>query len=72
MPHVEPVPLEKAGLEIAGLYEKVNQTFGFVPHYFQALRRIPELVDAQLKMRVICLMNFANRFAMGCVLVADF
>lgn len=72
MPHAEPVPVEKAGLGRAGLYEKFNQTFGFVRHYFQAPERVPELVDARLKMRVICLMNFASHFLMGCVLVADF
>jgi len=53
MPYVEPVPVEKAGPELAGLYEKCTKTFGFVPNYFQAQGRIPDLVEAQLKMREV-------------------
>lgn len=53
MPYVEPIPVEKAGPELTGLYEQVTKTFGFVPNYFQAQGRIPELVDAQLKMRQV-------------------
>ena len=53
MPYVDPVPLERASSELACLYEKVRQTFGFIPNYFQAQGRIPELVDAQLKMREV-------------------
>jgi len=59
MPYVEPVPVENAGPELAGLYEQVNKTFGFVPNYFQAQGRIPELVDAQLKMREVIMRDGA-------------
>ena len=59
MPYVEPVPVETAGPDLAALYEKVRCTFGFVPNYFQAQGRIPELVDAQLRMREVIMRDGA-------------
>src|SRR5215470_6586837 len=59
MPYVDPVPVEKAGPELAVLYEKVRGTFGFIPNYFQAQGRIPELADAQLKMREVIMRDGA-------------
>src|SRR5262245_37592634 len=53
MPYVDPVPMEAAGPELKGLYEQVRQNFGFIPNYFLAQGRIPDLVDAQLRMREV-------------------
>ena len=53
MPYVEPVPVEKADPQLLGLYERVRESFGLIPNYFLAQGRIPELVDAQLRMREI-------------------
>ena len=59
MPYVEPVPVETAGPDLTSLYEKVRGAFGFVPNYFQAQGRIPELVDAQLRMREVIMRDGA-------------
>ena len=53
MPYVDPVPVEQAGPELKVFYEQVRQNFGFIPNYFLAQGRIPDLVDAQLKMREV-------------------
>ena len=53
MPYVDPVPLEQAGPELRKFYGQVQENFGFIPNYFLAQGRIPELVDAQLRMREV-------------------
>ena len=53
MPHVDPVPEQQAGPELKTYYNQVRQLFGFVPNYFLAQGRIPELVDAQLRIREV-------------------
>lgn len=53
MSYVDPVPMEQAGPELRVFYEQVRQNLGFIPNYFLAQGRIPELVDAQLRMREV-------------------
>ena len=42
------VPETEAGHELKGLYEQIKSKMGFLPNYFQALGRVPELVSGQL------------------------
>lgn len=59
MPYVDPVPAEKASPELRMFYDQVQQNFGFIPNYFLAQGRIPELVDAQLRMREVIMRDGA-------------
>ena len=59
MPYVDPVPVEEAGPELKVFYDQVRQNFGFIPNYFLAQGRIPDLVDAQLRMREVIMRDGA-------------
>lgn len=59
MPYVDPVLEQQAGLELKTHYEEVRRTFGFIPNYFLTQGRIPELVDAQLRIREVIMRDGA-------------
>jgi len=39
---------EHAGPELKPLYEKIREHYGFLPNYFQALGRYPDIIEGQL------------------------
>ncbi len=43
----------KKGPELRLLYQKVRETFGFMPNYFLVQGRMPDLVEAQLMIRQV-------------------
>ncbi len=53
MPFVTPVSEEQAGPELKLLYQKVRDSFGFMPNYFLVQGRMPDLVEAQLAIREV-------------------
>ena len=59
MPYVDPVLEQQAGLELKTHYEEVRRTFGFIPNYFLTQGRIPEWVDAQLRIREVIMRDGA-------------
>jgi len=50
MPYVDEVEQAEANAELSGIYQKVEKDFGFVPHFFKALGRMPEVIKAQLQL----------------------
>ncbi|HVA17569.1 MAG TPA: carboxymuconolactone decarboxylase family protein, partial [Candidatus Dormibacteraeota bacterium] len=50
MPYVDEVEQAEANAELSGIYQKIEKDFGFVPHFFKALGRMPEVINAQLQM----------------------
>src|SRR6516162_11335068 len=56
---IRPVPEQQAELELKTYYEQVRRTFGFMPNYFLTQGRIPELVDAQLRIREVIMKDGA-------------
>ncbi len=43
----------KKGPELRLLYQKVRETFGFIPNYFLVQGRMPDLVEAQVMIRQV-------------------
>jgi uncharacterized peroxidase-related enzyme len=50
MPFVSEVEETQAGAPLRELYGKIDQNFGFVPHYFKALGTMPDVIEAQLRL----------------------
>ena len=50
MPYVDEVEQSEANPELRDIYEKIEKSFGFVPHFFKALGPMPEAIKAQLEM----------------------
>ncbi|MGH9864128.1 MAG: peroxidase-related enzyme [Candidatus Acidiferrales bacterium] len=50
MPYVDEVEQAEANPELRDIYAKIEEKFGFVPHYFKALGRTPDVIKAQLQM----------------------
>ena len=50
MPYVDEIEQTAANPELRGIYEKIETSFGFVPHFFQALGPMPEAIKAQLEL----------------------
>ncbi len=48
MSFVSEISEAQAGPELKPIYEKIQKNFGFLPHYFQALGRLPHVIDAHL------------------------
>lgn len=48
MAFVGQVSEAQAGPRLAPIYQKLREDFGFVPNYFQALGRAPNLIEAHL------------------------
>jgi alkylhydroperoxidase family enzyme len=43
---VNPLPKDKAAAEVHGLYDKLQQNFGFVPNIFAAMAQRPAALNA--------------------------
>src|SRR5215469_13049253 len=50
MPFVSEVEETQAGAPLRDLYGKIEQNFGFLPHYFKALGTMPDVIEAQLRL----------------------
>jgi uncharacterized peroxidase-related enzyme len=50
MPYVDEIEANDASSELRELYSKIENNFGFLPHYFKALGPLPEVIQAQLQM----------------------
>ena len=50
MPYVDEVEQAEANPELREIYANIEKNFGFLPHFFQALGRMPEVIKAQLQM----------------------
>ena len=59
MPFVTPISEEQASLELKQLYQRVRDTFGFMPNYFLVQGRMPDLVEAQLMIRQVIMRDGA-------------
>jgi uncharacterized peroxidase-related enzyme len=46
--YVTQVPEAKADPQVRPLYRQIREDFGFVPNYFQALGRLPSVLDGHL------------------------
>jgi uncharacterized peroxidase-related enzyme len=50
MPFVSEVEQTEANSQLQSLYQKIEQRFGFLPHYFKALGPTPDVIVAQLNL----------------------
>lgn len=50
MPYVNEVEQADAGSGLRVIYQKLEEEFGFLPHYFKVLGAAPEVIQAQLAM----------------------
>lgn len=50
MAYVGEVMQKEAPPELREIYTSIEKGFGFVPHYFQALGAVPEVIAAQLRL----------------------
>jgi len=50
MPYVDEVEQVEANPELSNIYAGIEKKFGFVPHFFKALGRMPEVIKAQLQL----------------------
>ena len=50
MPYVDEIEQAEANPELREIYARIEKNFGFVPHFFKALGRMPEVIKAQLQL----------------------
>jgi uncharacterized peroxidase-related enzyme len=50
MPYVNEVEESQADPQLLGIYRKIEQNFGFIPHYFKALGAMPKAIEGQLQL----------------------
>lgn len=50
MPYVDEVEQAEASPELREIYARIEKSFGFLPHFFKALGRMPEVIKSQLQM----------------------
>lgn len=55
MSFVSKVSEEQAGAELRPLFEKIREGYGFVPNYFQALGRFPQVIERQRALATVLL-----------------
>ncbi|MFZ0213276.1 MAG: peroxidase-related enzyme [Candidatus Acidiferrales bacterium] len=50
MPYVDEIEQSDASPELREVYSRIEQNFGFLPHFFKALGPLPEVIQAQLQL----------------------
>ncbi len=59
MAFVSVISEEQASAPLKALYQEIRESFGFLPNYFLAQGRMPDLVKAQLALREIIMRDGA-------------
>jgi alkylhydroperoxidase family enzyme len=59
MPYVNEIEASQADAHLSEIYRKIEQKFGFLPHYFMALGAKPDVIEGQSKLNVAIMQDGA-------------